>query len=178
VGAVGVLKYGQPCSLGSPLMLSDSAQIAGLGRSSVVDFRSNLLTPQRTVIAGAGIRHKDLVHLAEKHFEPHWPTTTPGPAISKKYDSTYVGGDASLTEPPMLPGGAPDPRNLVRSARFLGRFFSLKCHIVKRRSPTPGRGGGGTLPPGRHARSPTLPAAQPRVAGPPRRRAPTSYVAH
>ncbi|KAJ1452181.1 Metalloenzyme, LuxS/M16 peptidase-like protein [Pelagophyceae sp. CCMP2097] len=105
--------YGKDSALGRPL-IARGEDLEKLSPQSVLDLRANIMVPERTVIAAAGIRHADLVRHVEKYFEPFWPASKKQEVPA--YESVYVGGMAHIAERPMLSGGVPDPKDLVRVA--------------------------------------------------------------
>ncbi|KAI6153866.1 Metalloenzyme, LuxS/M16 peptidase-like protein [Pisolithus tinctorius] len=74
---------------------------------------TNWYTPERMVIAGAGMQHEQLVELADKYFSSLKPTTSPSPSTPRL-------STASVAPPHLLPSSQPSMyKSLTRAASYL-----------------------------------------------------------
>lgn len=79
--AVHAAAYGPKSPLGSLVAEKGTA-------SALAAYRAAFVRPDRIVLAASGVRHDDLVRLAEEHLEPFLP---PASLDDLDYDSRYVG---------------------------------------------------------------------------------------
>jgi len=100
--AIHQAAYGPESPLGAPL-LPAPADLGSLGPETLLNYRAALFRPDRTVLAGAGVAHAELVDVAERHFEPLLPPAPAEPAVRPV--SHYRGGEALHEEPMPTPAG-------------------------------------------------------------------------
>ncbi|KAI0695619.1 Metalloenzyme, LuxS/M16 peptidase-like protein [Cytidiella melzeri] len=115
--------YG-PQDLGNPL-LCPPERVDQIDQKALKQFMDTWYRPERMVIAGAGMRHEELVELADKHFSSlHFaPTSTPQPTNSRS-------AAAQQTPLQFLPSSQPSLyRSLTRAASYLYPN-STSAHVV------------------------------------------------
>ncbi|KAI6012432.1 Metalloenzyme, LuxS/M16 peptidase-like protein [Pisolithus orientalis] len=98
--------------LGNPLMCPGD-RIDTITPDLLRQCITNWYTPERMVIAGAGMQHEQLVELADKYFSSLKPTTSPSPSTPRL-------STASVAPPHLLPSSQPSVyKSLTRAASYL-----------------------------------------------------------
>ncbi|KAI0348272.1 hypothetical protein BDW22DRAFT_1350450 [Trametopsis cervina] len=100
--------------LGNPL-LCPAERVDKVDQTSLKQFMETWYRPERMVIAGAGMRHEELVELADKYFSSlkSAPTTAPQPTTSRYPTSQQ-------TPPQLLPSSQPSLyKSFTRAASYL-----------------------------------------------------------
>jgi mitochondrial-processing peptidase subunit alpha len=108
----GVAYGGQ--GLGNPL-LCPPERVDQIDRATLTQFMETWYRPERMVIAGAGMRHEELVELVDKHFSSlrFAPAATPQPSTSRPISTQQ-------NPPQFLPSSQPSLyKSLTRAASYL-----------------------------------------------------------
>ncbi|KAI6047896.1 Metalloenzyme, LuxS/M16 peptidase-like protein [Pisolithus marmoratus] len=98
--------------LGNPLICPDD-RIDAITPDLLRQCTANWYSPERMVIAGAGMQHEQLVELSDKYFSSLKPTTSPLPPAPRL-------SAASAVPPHLLPSSQPSVyKSLTRAASYL-----------------------------------------------------------